>query len=406
MMWGKRTEARRGTYTFLTFVERAGQWLLHSTMTRLTSPLLPGRRPEFFRAVTHSRPDFTFGSLGGWYTVMLFLPEAPDRAAAALRMLRAERDLFDDEDRVAFTVSRDEAAFLALEPELPGIRHFHDPDGSIADRFGVRASDGGTLGHWFLLDPSLRVVLVAPLENSQPIFDRLRVAGPAENYAGVPMHAPVLIVPRVFEPGLCRTLIDCYRADGGGPSGVMREINGMTVGVLDGFKKRRDATITDQALQSTIQNRVFHNLLPEIERAFSFKATRMERYIVACYSAEDGGYFKPHRDNTSKGTAHRRFACSINLNAEEFEGGDLRFAEFGKRTYRPPTGGAVIFSCSLLHEATPVTRGTRYAFLPFFYDDAAAKIREENARYIVPHENAPGTEPPADSPSEPRAASV
>jgi predicted 2-oxoglutarate/Fe(II)-dependent dioxygenase YbiX len=375
-------------------------------MNRLIAPLLPGRRPEFFQAVTHMRPDFAFGSLGGWYTVMLFLPEAADRAAAALSTLRAERALFDDEDRVAFTVTRSEAAFRALEPELPGIRHFHDPDGSIADRFGVRAADGGTLGHWFLLDPSLRVVLAAPLEKSQAIFDRLRVAGPAENYAGVPIHAPVLIVPRVFEPELCRTLIDVYRADGGGPSGVMREINGMTVGVLDNFKKRRDATITDGALQKTIQNRVFHNLLPEIERAFSFRATRMERYIVACYSAEDGGYFRAHRDNTSKGTAHRRFACSINLNAEEFEGGDLRFAEFGRRTYRPPTGGAVIFSCSLLHEATPVTRGTRYAFLPFFYDDAAAKIREANARYIIPQGSDHVPSPVPDEPTGTRAASV
>lgn len=375
-------------------------------MTRLTSPLLPGRRPEFFQAVTHARPDFSFGSLGGLYTVMLFLPDAPDQRDVALSALRAERPLFDDIDRVVFTVSRDEAVFTGLTPELPGVRHFHDPDGSIADRFGVRAVDGGTLGYWFLLDPSLRVVLAAPLEKSQPIFDRLRVAGPAENYAGVPIHAPVLIVPRVFEPELCRTLIDVYRADGGGPSGVMREINGMTVGVLDNFKKRRDATIIDPALQKTIQNRVFHNLLPEIERAFSFRATRMERYIVACYSAHDGGYFRAHRDNTSKGTAHRRFACSINLNAEEFEGGDLRFAEFGRRTYRPPTGGAVIFSCSLLHEATPVTRGTRYAFLPFFYDDAAAKIREANARFIIPQGSDPVSSPVAYTRAEARAASV
>lgn len=351
-------------------------------------PLSAGSRPSLFTAITHARPDFAFGSLGGFYLVFLFLPEDPAVAAAALKTLRAERDLLDDQDRMAFTVSRRAEAFDALSPELPGLRHFHDPDGSIADIFGVRAADGGTLGHWFLLDPSLRVVMAAPLENSQPIFDRLRTAGPAENHAGVPMHAPVLIVPRVFEPALCRQLVDVYKSDGGGPSGVMREINGMTVGVLDDFKKRRDAHITDEALKTTIQRRISTNLLPEIERAFSFKATRMERYIVACYSADDGGYFRPHRDNTSKGTAHRRFACSINLNAEEFEGGDLRFAEYGRRTYRPPTGGAVIFSCSLLHEATPVTQGTRYAFLPFFYDDAAARIRQENLRYLAQPEPA------------------
>ena len=43
----------------------------------------------------------------------------------------------------------------------------------------------------------------------------------------------------------------------------------------------------------------------------------------------------------------------------------------------------MVFSCSLLHEATPVTRGVRYATLPFLYDEAAAKVREANAHTIV-----------------------
>jgi predicted 2-oxoglutarate/Fe(II)-dependent dioxygenase YbiX len=43
----------------------------------------------------------------------------------------------------------------------------------------------------------------------------------------------------------------------------------------------------------------------------------------------------------------------------------------------------VVFSCSLLHEATPVTRGTRYATLPFLYDDAAAAVREAGQASLV-----------------------
>ena len=108
----------------------------------------------------------------------------------------------------------------------------------------------------------------------------------------------------------------------------------------------------------------------------------MERYIVGCYRAGEGGYFRSHRDNTTKGTAHRRFAVTINLNSTDYEGGELRFPEFGQRTYKPPTGGAIIFSCSLLHEALPVTRGTRYAFLPFLYDEAAAQLRERNNPFL------------------------
>lgn len=42
----------------------------------------------------------------------------------------------------------------------------------------------------------------------------------------------------------------------------------------------------------------------------------------------------------------------------------------------------MVFSCSLLHAVTKVTSGKRYAFLPFLYDDAAAKIREENDAFL------------------------
>lgn len=108
----------------------------------------------------------------------------------------------------------------------------------------------------------------------------------------------------------------------------------------------------------------------------------MERYIVARYDARDGGHFRAHRDNTTPGTAHRWFAATINLNADEFYGGELRFPEFEGQTYKAPRGGAAIFSCSLLHEAMPVTRGTRFCFLPFFYDEAAAAIRKRNAGSI------------------------
>jgi predicted 2-oxoglutarate/Fe(II)-dependent dioxygenase YbiX len=160
----------------------------------------------------------------------------------------------------------------------------------------------------------------------------------------------------------------------------------MTVGVLDDFKRRRDLAIADEALRRDILVRLRRRLLPEIKRVFQFEATRMERYMIAAYDAADGGYFRPHRDNESLATAHRRFAVSINLNAEEFEGGDLRFPEFGRKTYRPPTGGAVVFSCSLLHEATPVTKGTRYATLPFLFDEAGEAIRTANAHTLVQSE--------------------
>ncbi len=49
---------------------------------------------------------------------------------------------------------------------------------------------------------------------------------------------------------------------------------------------------------------------------------------------------------------------TINLNTPEYP-------EYGPERYCPPAGGAIIFSCSLLHEAPPVTKGRRFTLLSF-----------------------------------------
>ena len=54
------------------------------------------------------------------------------------------------------------------------------------------------------------------------------------------------------------------------------------------------------------------------------------------------------------------------------------FPEFGRKTYRPPEGGALVFSCGALHQVMPVTKGRRYAFLAFLYGEEDAKKREAN----------------------------
>ncbi len=104
-------------------------------------------------------------------------------------------------------------------------------------------------------------------------------------------------------------LIDYYDQHGGQESGFMREVDGKTVMVLDpSFKRRRDQEILDEKLRNAAMFRIHDRLIPEIQKAYQFKVTRIERHIVACYDSTSGGYFSPHRDNTTKGTAHRRFA--------------------------------------------------------------------------------------------------
>ena len=120
-------------------------------------------------------------------------------------------------------------------------------------------------------------------------------------------------------------------------------------------------------------------MIPDLQQAFNYNATRFEDFRIACYDASRGGYFRPHRDNTTEGTAHRRFAMSLLLN-DDYEGGHLRFPEHSVHQYRPKAGSAVVFSCSLLHEATDVTAGRRFVLLSFFYGEAEARRREEYSR--------------------------
>jgi predicted 2-oxoglutarate/Fe(II)-dependent dioxygenase YbiX len=277
-----------------------------------------------------------------------------------------------------FGVLTDAASIGLARNQLPGLRWFLDDDGRLSRQFGAIGEDGSAHPYWLLLDPTLRVLKSAPMAESSGFFAELARLPPAELHAGAAISAPTLIVPRVFDADLCQRLVAHYEAVGGSPSGVMRDVDGRTIGVLDNFKKRRDVFMEDHPLQPEILRCLRRRLFPEIKRVFQFEVTRMERYLIACYDAEEGGYFRPHRDNEALATLHRRFAVTINLNAEAFEGGDLRFPEFGSRTYRAPTGGAVVFACGLLHEATPVTRGRRYAFLPFLYDEAGRAIREAN----------------------------
>jgi predicted 2-oxoglutarate/Fe(II)-dependent dioxygenase YbiX/peroxiredoxin len=346
-------------------------------------PLQPGQPAPWFAAPTHGNPNYAFSSTAGRYVVLIFMPAEEAAAAPICGLVEDGLAAFTFPNIVCFGVVRAPMLHARLKEHL-SLRWFLDADGALGRLYGATEPGGGETPHWLILDPLLRVMAGGPLGDVAQMFAVVAGLPPLDLHAGAPVHAPVLIVPRVLEPQFCKRLIEVYKQEGGAPSGVMREIGGKTVGVLSETKRRRDADITDEALQSAIRGRIVRRLLPEIQKAFQFKVTRMERYIVAAYDAEEGGFFRAHRDNTTLGAVHRQFACSINLNAEEHEGGDLRFPEFGSRTYRPPTGGAVVFSCALLHEATSVTRGTRYAFLPFFYDEAAAKVREANMSNVTP----------------------
>ncbi|NKQ87510.1 2OG-Fe(II) oxygenase [Rhizobium ruizarguesonis] len=358
--------------------------------------ILPGDPAPWFHQRSSSNPRFAFDTVAGRYIVLCFFASASHpQSQAAITAALKRRDLFDDNKASFFgaTVDPSDEAEQRVADRYPGFRFFWDFDGTVSRLYGsiptdARPGDDDVPARqiWFVLDPTMRVLRVFPFASDgseiEAVLSYVSSLPPINRFSGIELQAPIIVLPNVFEPELCQKLIGLYEQNGGGESGFMREVDGKTVAVTDhSYKRRKDYDIEDKDIIAETRGRFVRRIVPEILKVHQFTVTRMERYIIACYAAEDAAHFRAHRDNTTKGTAHRRFAVSVNLN-DDFDGGEVSFPEYGSRSFKAPAGGAVIFSCSLLHAVSTVTRGRRYAFLPFLYDDAAAKIREANNAFL------------------------
>lgn len=354
---------------------------------RAQPPLWRGDPAPWFRLPSDVNPQFNFSSLGGRTLLVVFLRSHSDAdGQRILSELLAGLHRFVAHSTAMLVISADGADREARVPEgVTGVRYLFDVNQDVAKLYGVTSADGFRPAG-FVIDERMRIAAVVPqdgIEQYAPTlfahFDHAFRSSEARRTAS---NAPVLIIPNVFEPDICKRLIDGHTESGGVESGYMVERNGMTIQQHDfSHKRRSDWVIEEQKLIDSCRVRVRRRIAPEIFRAHQFVATHIERYLIACYEAEKGGHFAPHRDNTTKGTAHRRFAVSVNLN-DDYEGGELVFPEFGQARYKPEAGGACVFSCSLLHQATKVTSGRRYVFVPFLYDEAAAEVRKQNLQFI------------------------
>jgi len=351
-------------------------------MTTSSKGITLGDPIPWFRAnhIATGKPEVDIHVSAGRWIVLAFLGSLEEpQAQARLSTLVQQAALFTEDHLIVYVVlSKPPAHALALLSMTgPVLKFIADYDGSIGGPYGANEKP-----RTIALDPMLRAIADIPWDHpdghDNVLRGLLQNLPSVDNSAGVPMTAPALIVPRVFDFPLCDVLVGLYEQIGGSDSGFMEDHDGKTATVSVHSKKRRkDMIVALPELRERIRERIVTRLLPAIELYFQFKATRMDRYIVSCYDSETGGYFHRHRDNLNAGAEHRRFAVSLNLNSN-YEGCDLIFPEFGRRTYRAPGGGAIVFSCGALHEVTPIRKGKRYAFIPFLYSEAEAKIRLEN----------------------------
>ena len=273
--------------------------------------------------------------------------------------------------------ARDDVALCCITSREPagatGVMMWSDPERTVAEAYGVAAGELTVV----VLDPNLRVVGV---EVGDHVADRvvalLDTAVHRDPAVQVMMQAPVMLLPRVLDVAYRERLIQVWEEEGSIETGVQNSSGD----VLDAsYKRRRDHTVHNAELLRELSSVVGRRVMPEVRKAFAFRATRFEGFKIGCYDASTGGFFRPHRDNLTSSTAHRVFALTLNLN-DGYEGGQLRFPEYGNQLYRPAAGAALIFSCALLHEVLDVTAGRRFVLLSFLYGEPAAPGAAANER--------------------------
>jgi peroxiredoxin len=313
--------------------------------------------------------DPTADHIAGHFLLLVFLPD-PQRRAALDALAGEAAALAEAGLRPYVLVGAKPGELGALRRRLCSpFPLVADADRSIARAYGC------TVGGAVLLRPNQHVLARFAADDPGLAADAVAAATAARASRASPLcHPPILIVPDALSRADCQRLIATYTMTGNRFVEPGHNVRDMTsdykMRIPDyGRKDRIDhwlvAAEPNQLVDSRMQARVF----PEIRKAFQYSITRRERYRIGCYEGERGGEAHGHRDNTAAIVAHRRFACSVNLNTEEFEGGGLRFPEYGDQIYRPETGAAIVFSSSVLHEAMHVTAGRRYVLLAFIYGD-------------------------------------
>jgi predicted 2-oxoglutarate/Fe(II)-dependent dioxygenase YbiX len=321
------------------------------------------RAPDMVLPAVDGTPTRFYAHAGGRPALLVL---ADEDSQAALTSLADALGGLDEHDLTVHIVGPPSLAHIGLP-----FAYLQDAEGRAAGAYKTAGSPTA-----FLLDRNLRVRAAMPFTDATAVAaaasDVVReLAWDADAGREIATQAPLLVVPEVLSPEQCAALIQVWQEEGHEATGVETSAGGQRSEQLSSALKRRtDHIVTDQQRSRDIATMVGRRVMPELARAFAYRATRFEGFKIVCYEAAERGFFSPHRDNLSPSTAHRRFALTLNL-SDDYKGGQLRFPEFGPDLYRPPQGAALLFSCSLLHEVLDVTAGRRFVLLSFLFGDDA-----------------------------------
>jgi predicted 2-oxoglutarate/Fe(II)-dependent dioxygenase YbiX len=344
----------------------------------LTVDLSPGDAAPFCVGSTLTGVFYSFQGQAGRAVALILAesvaaPELPHLVAAFARRLGEVAALESD---VVLLTNGDPLAALEYSQHHPSIVPIVVGFGDFFAKCRLAQHRPAVL----VLDRNLRIAGIIDGADGDAAASQAiacLAALPAETPRDIVLPAPALFLPNLIGRTLCRALIERFETGGNFESGFA------TVGadgaplykVEHAKKRRRDLLIdTDDPYHQPLCDLLLRRCAPEMKKAFQAEISHIDRLLVARYDTE-AGWFRRHRDNGGPNVAFRQFALTLNLNTEDYEGGHLVFPEYNAHRYRPPTGGGIIFSASVLHEALPVTSGARYVLLTFLHNREAEAQR-------------------------------
>ena len=292
---------------------------------------------------------------------------AGQQTEACLQQFAAQATLSERFGAHCYALLDRQTPTVAASADQAGFMLLCDPGATVCNAY--LQTSGLTAPALFALDPNQRIVSAAGADNVDSFAELAHAAceriAPQYPPRLISQQAPVLFIPEVLDDAECDTLIEAWRS-GEKRKDVVNVASGQqTLKAGRSEVKRRSDVVIEGALERHLLITLMPRIAPEIERVYAFeKEWSFEKFRIGCYEAAEAGFFRPHRDNPSEALSHRQFAASFNLN-DGYEGGYLRFPEYGIDHYAPPKGGVLIFSCGLLHEVVPITAGRRYTLLTF-----------------------------------------
>jgi hypothetical protein len=206
---------------------------------------------------------------------------------------------------------------------------------NLALRSGGKLDKSGLIS--FFLDSDQRVIALKGSEPGHATWALGVLRGlSTEAPLALSAVAPVLILPRVLNEEACRRLLSQ---------------DGLSI---------TPAPIASPAEAEALSRLLLRRIGPEVDRVFSFDDFRFESLALRQEdAAKESSALDRRRDISDPGTAGRSFALILDLEAGAYQGGGLRFPEYGPHLYRPATGAALIHAGGMLRELLPIESGRR-----------------------------------------------